>query len=380
MLKFSISGCLAAACSLIFASAVNAQAWADGDVQTANGDVFSSGRSPGAYPAPDAVTKGNLLFFGPSGDIFALGTDEYDLKPDQIYSICNNDPLDPFSHGIPSNGRIDRIESYDDPGLWRVVSDPKISGPILAMIDTPFLQGSTRGWIGPRWDNGIIMESGVYDPSFDRRKNRQGKKTLHSTAPIQRTVPGRIPQKMTTVWKNNPSQPRWEPYRLPLRVYISGTVEAARGGLVRETIKSALHQWAQASNGVLHYQITARYSEADVHFVEGLTDDHELAQACVDYHKGPIDHAKVIFLESSLKSLPESRFKGLCLHEIGHVFGILKHSNNSRDAMSEVATDDFHPVTILSEKDKQVMAALYERRAVPVARPIFEAGAISVQK
>jgi hypothetical protein len=146
-------------------------------------------------------------------------------------------------------------------------------------------------------------------------------------------------------------------------------VEAARGGLVRETIKSALHQWSQASNGIIRYQITTKYCDADIHFVEQLTDDHELAQACVDYHKGPIDHAKVIFLTSTLKSLPESRLKGLCLHEIGHVFGILKHSPNARDAMSGVATDDDHPVTILSEKDKHVMAALYERRGVPIKAP-----------
>jgi len=292
------------------------------------------------------------------GDIFSIGTDEF-THPLALDSSYNTDSTDPFFYSpVPQTPYLIGYQTWPQapmlqgatsgsmwsgaPSLQGATNGTMWSGAQAARRQIPWLQGATNGTIGPQGVDAFYV-TGV------------------NTA-------GRVHH--TSTWKNNPNQPRWEINRLPLRVYISGTVEAARGGLVRDTIKSALAQWARASNGVIRYQITNRFTESDICFVEQLTDNHEWAQTCVDYHKGPIDRVKVIMLSSTLGKLEEPRLKGLCLHEIGHAFGILKHSSNGRDAMSEMATDDNHPVVILSQTDKQRMAALYARTPITIWEPI----------
>jgi hypothetical protein len=212
--------------------------------------------------------------------------------------------------------------------------------------------GTTNGTIGPRLQGAT---SGTVGPSLEGYTNG----TIGPS--LQGTTSGPIAD-LTSTWRYKTREPRWEPYRLPLKIYIGKTVEDARGGLVRATIKSAIAEWVHASNGAIRYQFTSKYTDADVVFVEGLTQDHEWGQATVDYHKGPIDRAKVILLSTTLDSLPPPRLKGLCLHECGHVFGVLEHSRNAVDAMSESATDDFHPAVALTAADKQKIARLYERK------------------
>jgi len=319
---------IAAACILLTStSGANAQGYVD-QSQTL-GDVFQSGKLI-QNKGSNAQTKcWNWLTHSwdvpkhgwyVDGDIFSIGTDEFGAAK-TADSSYNDDPTDPFYYGVVREGQI--LIGYTE------------ASPLLA-----FLQGATNGTIGPQGIDATYV-TGVNTASRVRRR-------------------------VTSTWKNNPKQPRWELNRLPLRVYIGGTVEAARGGLVRDTIKSALSEWARASNGVIRYQITSKFTESDIYFVEQLTDDHEWAQTCVDYHKGPIDRVKVILLESTLHKLEEPRLKGLCLHEIGHAFGILKHSTNSRDAMSEMATDDNHPVVMLSQRDRGNIAALDARKTVPM--------------
>jgi hypothetical protein len=381
MHKLSMGGWLAAVCSLVLAVAAQAQA---GSYIFESGNTIS--QSPPA-PAP-APASGDIIESGPARAprysypvaVYA-GVDPGRPSQVELGSEFNQDPSDPFYYAIPSTderrdifGSLEwTLALYQPTTVWAHDLLGATNGTIAPSLQGatngwPSLQGSTRGTSGPQVEAyiGDIFSMFSTPRTLFKRSSRVRIANSHPTAALP--VSG---------WKYNPSQPRWEPYRLPIKVYISGYVEAARGGLVRQAITSALRQWSQASNGAIRYQITSRYCEADVHFVDGLTDDYEFAQTCVDYHKGPIDHAKVIFLTSTLAKLPEARVKGLCLHEIGHVFGILKHSKNDRDAMSEMAIDEVHPVTLLSEKDKHVMAALYRRWDVSNNASLRVASAIS---
>jgi len=154
-------------------------------------------------------------------------------------------------------------------------------------------------------------------------------------------------------------EPRWPNTNLPLRVYISSTVAAARGGLISHEIKSALREWREASNGKLLYVLTDQYVEADIVFVCEMTSDHQWAENLTDYHNSNYDRVRVRLLDDTLLKLDPKRVRGLCLHEVGHAFGIRNHSSDKRDAMSLAATDDFHPVLGLSNNDKKLIAKLY---------------------
>jgi len=154
-------------------------------------------------------------------------------------------------------------------------------------------------------------------------------------------------------------EPRWPDSNRPLKVYISGTVAAAREGLVSHEIKSALRQWREASDGKVQYVLTAQYSAADIVFVCENTSDHRWAENITEYHNCMYDHVKICLLEETLLKLDPKRLRAVCLHEVGHAFGIRNHSTDKRDAMSLAATDDFHPIQILSNNDRRLIAKLY---------------------
>ncbi|CAN5370471.1 hypothetical protein BH10CYA1_BH10CYA1_20020 [soil metagenome] len=154
-------------------------------------------------------------------------------------------------------------------------------------------------------------------------------------------------------------EPRWPDSNSPLRVYISGTVAAARGGLVSYEIKTALSEWRQASNGKLRYVLTDQYVSADIVFVCENTTDHQWAENVTEYHNSKYDRVRICLIEETLLKLDPKRVRGLCLHEVGHAFGIRNHSNDKRDAMSLAATDESHPVLGLSNNDRKLIAKLY---------------------
>lgn len=71
------------------------------------------------------------------------------------------------------------------------------------------------------------------------------------------------------------------------------------------------------------------------------------------------DRVKVRLLDETLYKLDAKRVRAVCLHEVGHVFGIRNHSGDKRDAMSLSATDDFRPIQALTGNDKRLIAKLY---------------------
>ncbi|HEY9733410.1 MAG TPA: matrixin family metalloprotease [Drouetiella sp.] len=153
-------------------------------------------------------------------------------------------------------------------------------------------------------------------------------------------------------------EPRWA-VGSPLRVYISGVVSEARDGLVATEIVSALREWRNASNGKIRFVLTERYVDADILFVCENTVEHQWAENITSYHNSMFDRVRVRLLEETLYKLAPRRVRAVCLHEVGHAFGIRAHSSNNRDAMSLAATDDLHPVLSLTSNDRKLLAKLY---------------------
>lgn len=155
------------------------------------------------------------------------------------------------------------------------------------------------------------------------------------------------------------SEPRWSLSHGPLRVYISGVVSEARNGLVASAILAALRDWRNAANGAVRFIVTDRYVDADVLFVCENTVENQWAENIVSYHNGMFDRVKVRFIEEALYELEPKRLRAICLHEVGHVFGIRNHSTDKRDAMSVSATDDLHPTLALTNNDRKSIVRLY---------------------
>jgi hypothetical protein len=218
----------------------------------------------------------------------------------------------------------------------------------------PQLWGATNGTIGPQRFN---------LPSASGRKRRRIALAkvpgLQLWGATNDTLVPASASLSTGKKSNGASAPRWDDSRLPLRVYVSGTVESARSGLIRSEIKNAFADWYQASDGKIKYVITNRFSEADIYFVCQQTADGEWADNVTEFHNGMLDRVKVCFIQSALYDLDPKRVKALCLHEIGHALGILKESSNQKDAMSLSATDDFHPIVRLTGGDRRLISTLY---------------------
>jgi len=331
----SVATGLACVCILLSCpTKVNAQATAMSDIieSPAQGDIMESGASLGHVDLlQDARVLGRIPIMVPA-DIFALGNES--SKSKVVAGLYNDDPTDPFYYScLPSTGEV--CIGYRDATAKEMIESTMGQQPTFALA------------------------------------SRNLKKLAATTG-------------QQWVWKNNPlNYPRWALGRMPLKIYISGRVEMAQGGLVSKAIKSALMQWAAASNGVIQYQMTTKFAESDIYFAEQAPERYyydddvdyyhtdayydkldELAFTDETYHMGQIDRARVMFRGFSLR-LPQARVQGLCLREVGFALGLRRASPNSDDAMSLQASRAKHPVTVLSERDNQEMAALYEKVPAP---------------
>lgn len=238
------------------------------------------------------------------------------------------------------------LVDYDDGGVDQ--------SPFFSEYGTDFFSRRAYQRRFESWTGGDAFSSGRFTARQGaRRANRWSRPA--SPIPIGSFV---ATKGMSGQAKNLP-EPRWPNSNLPLRVYISSAVAAARGGLVSHEIKSALREWREASNGRVLYVLTDQYVEADIVFVCEMTSDHQWAENVTDYHNSNYDRVRVRLLDDTLLKLDPKRVRGLCLHEVGHAFGIRNHSNDKHDAMSLAATDDFHPVLALSSNDRKLIAKLY---------------------
>jgi len=162
-----------------------------------------------------------------------------------------------------------------------------------------------------------------------------------------------------------PDQLRWAPERMPLRVYISATIEDARGGNVRKLIEESLDTWSSALPGSISWRRTWDFKEADIYFLQRDTENNEWADHERSTSKKGLDLIRVSLLEQSVLYLPERRLKSVLLHETGHAFGLIDHLPDKTDAMSLYVCDPKSPVTSISQHDVAALRRLYTPKPRP---------------
>lgn len=153
---------------------------------------------------------------------------------------------------------------------------------------------------------------------------------------------------------------RWSHDGRVLSVYVSGTIERARNGKVKQLIDQSLAAWCEAIRGSLKYRFTNDFKQADIYFLQRGTANREWADNERFYSKTcGLYMVKVSMLERTVNQLPERQLKALLLHQSGHALGLIDHLSGERDAMSANVCSKETKVVGLTEQDKRQLKSLY---------------------
>jgi tetratricopeptide (TPR) repeat protein len=161
---------------------------------------------------------------------------------------------------------------------------------------------------------------------------------------------------------------RWDTATMPVLIYVADG-KGVKG--YREEFGSILNQafeeWVAASDGKLTIKYTTDPEAAVIDCrwtdtTKDLINPAEGGQALVFPNvKGHIKQVKIKLLTvipNSPAALPATTLKHMCLHEIGHSFGLLGHSSQPEDIMFSSVNFEA-PHGALSERDKKTLVELY---------------------
>jgi predicted Zn-dependent protease len=162
----------------------------------------------------------------------------------------------------------------------------------------------------------------------------------------------------------------WPHATMPVKIFIeSGDDVPGYEKSFRQLILSSLRQWAGATHGRMLWKMVAIPSEADIvfHWTNDKKDfphGGEQGICKIVCREHSIQHADVTICTVHLKSdeskpLKQDEMEEACLHEIGHALGLSGHSTNNNDAMFFCMRPS--PVTLLTERDQNTIAHLYEK-------------------
>ena len=125
-------------------------------------------------------------------------------------------------------------------------------------------------------------------------------------------------------------------------------------------LRNAFLSWSQA--GVISFEFTPSRDDADIECiwtddVKKLASVSEGGETVLKENHGEVDHAKLTLLTTRPGNLAvtDRDVQALCLHEIGHALGLMKHSLDPNDVMF-CTLETSHP----SARDLQNLKSLYQ--------------------
>ncbi len=168
---------------------------------------------------------------------------------------------------------------------------------------------------------------------------------------------------------------RWDNDKLPIKIFIdTGAGTPGMRDSFRQILRDSFDAWMQAAQGKLGYRLVASKDLADLvcdwtsapQAVTGGGSEQGVAHIYgknIDGGTLAINRATIRILtvdpaKGATHSISDDAMRKTCLHEIGHVLGLMGHSSNSHDVMFFSESPAVWPV--LSKRDKATVLKLYQ--------------------
>jgi tetratricopeptide (TPR) repeat protein len=160
---------------------------------------------------------------------------------------------------------------------------------------------------------------------------------------------------------------KWPAESMPLRVYIHPS-QGITGFHPRydDILRASFDNWAAASRGAVAFRFVEDLAQADIACLwsgdpSQLSNRVEAGEAMVFFQEdGLIKKAAMVILTvpvSAMRPIDDDLIRATALHEIGHVLGILEHSDNPVDIM--FLSMSHRNKSGLSERDRKTLIRLY---------------------
>jgi len=166
---------------------------------------------------------------------------------------------------------------------------------------------------------------------------------------------------------------RWSPSCMPIPVFIhDGTGVRGYAGYLPELLKQAFVEWAQNSGGKVSFKLVNTPSSCLIECfwasdTSGMSSTLEEGETVASGTVKTLTHAKITLLTTITDSSPQ-RFKGVCLHEIGHALGMHGHSSDPGDIMFMFSKGNDTRANTLSARDKNTLFLIYTLSEADFAR------------
>lgn len=162
----------------------------------------------------------------------------------------------------------------------------------------------------------------------------------------------------------------WHPNKMPLRVFLDANPNVPNfKPKFKDYFLGACQSWSEASQGKITFKFVDK-DQADIHVnwtndISQLLQKGELGEAQWESDPRGMYHASIKLLtvsEDGKRPIGDQEAKLMCLHELGHALGLVKHSPYLGDIMN--ACIDFNYSTpidalTLSQRDKNTILKLY---------------------
>ena len=153
---------------------------------------------------------------------------------------------------------------------------------------------------------------------------------------------------------------RWNKKTIRVFVQAPSNVRGYRSEF-DQILKSSFKTWSDS--GVINFEFVSKIESADIECV--WTDDTrqlgtlaEGGEALVRHRENTISGARIVLLTNrahGVGALHYDEVRALCIHEIGHALGLMRHSRNPSDAMYFTVASNTNP----SAADIQQLKKLY---------------------